>query len=754
MSLQLKIHPKRILNGLVLLLPSLLLLGQTNTSRWEDYFSYAHIRHIHEVNGIIYCSAENGLFSYDPNGGEIDKISKVNELNDVDITAFNYNPYLGILMVGYRSGELDMLGGEENYNLLEIPLHQAYSGSKQVNHISSHESTAIISGEFGLASFSLENFEFMETTYFTQMGVYFGVKESAILDGIIYAASTKGIFTHTLDEFIANFVTWEQPAGVPTTAFQNIINFQGNIVASTGDAIYRFDGNNWMFMGNFPNLRDLNVNEDVLSITQNNTVSNYNSDFNLLETTSFIQELNTGIKVGNTTYGGSILFGLINGNNEILPDGPYNNKSWSVTAHKDRIWIAPGGMNSYNSPLQNADGFYYFDGTSWIQITSEEMLGAKDILDIEVNPNDPTEFYVSPWFEHVSWDLPDSHIGILQFKDTQMIANFNSENSGLKFRERIGGSVFDDVGNLWIGQSYTSPGERTYMVRKKAAGGWDAIDLDATIANAGAKKPIFYNGYAFMALPRGGGVRATNMQSVLSVSASPSKGNLPSNAIYAIAIDKNGVLWIGSELGLRVLYNPIQTMQLDEFEAQPIIIEQSGIPEALLNDTQINAIQVDGTNQKWVATQSSGVYYFSEDGTETVLHFTSGNSPLPSNSVNSIFVENSTGVVYFATEKGVVSYRSDAVEGGDSFGDVYSYPNPVRPGFTGDVTIKGLPIDADVRIVDITGNLIYKTKARGGVAKWNTKNMKGKPVASGIYLVLMTNQDASESKQTKIAIVR
>lgn len=745
---------KKFLQIGFLFLPIFFLFAQTNTTRWEDYFSYAQIRHIHEINGLIFCSAENGLFSYDPNSGEIDKISKVTDLNDVDVTAFAKSPEMELLMVGYRSGEMDILRTEENDNILEIPLHQGYTGSKQVNHISTYESTAIISGEFGLASFDLEDVEFMETVYFNQNSTYFGVKESVVLDGIIYAASDKGIFTHVLDEFIANFITWQQPQGLPTTAFQHIIVFEGNLVASTGTSVYRFDGNNWTSFGNFPNLKTFNVNENVLSIIQNNTISNYNTDFSLLETLNFSEQLNTGIKVGNQTFGGSMLFGLVRDNSYILPDGPYNNKSWSVNSYQEEIWIAPGGMSNFNAPLQNKDGFYHFDGTQWYQIKSEDILNAKDVVDIEINPNDPTEMYVSTWFEHPSWNEQNIHIGILHFKNDQLINHYNSENSGLKFRERIGGSVFDDKGNLFIGQSYVGNEGKTYMVRKKAGGGWDGIDLNAGKANAGALKPIYYDGFVWMALPRDGGIRATDMQSVYLITSNPIKGNLPSNLVLALEVDKSGTLWIGTELGLRILYNPVQSIQMDAFETQPIIIIQNGLPEALLNDVQINSIKADGGNQKWVGTESSGVFYFSEDGTETIHHFTSGNSPLPSNKVNNIHVENSTGVVYFATDKGVVSYRSDAVEVGDSFGDVYSYPNPVRPGFTGDVTIKGLPMDADVRIVDVTGNLIHKTTARGGVAKWNTKNMKGKPVASGIYLVLMTNQDASESKQTKIAIVR
>ncbi|HLV24178.1 MAG TPA: T9SS type A sorting domain-containing protein, partial [Moheibacter sp.] len=572
--------------------------------------------------------------------------------------------------------------------------------------------------------------------------------------GVIYAASEKGIFTHPLNEFIANFVSWEQPAGVPTTPFQQIVVFQNNIVASTNGNVYRFDGNNWTNMGNFPNLRDLNVNGNVLSVTQPNSVTNFNENFGMIETVSFSQNLNTALKVGNTTYGGSSLYGLINGLNEIVPDGPYNNKSWAVTAFDQQIWIAPGGVNNFNSPQLNADGFYHFNGTKWIHNTSQAMLDAKDIIDIEVNPKDSTEIFVSPWFEHTSWGAGESvHIGFFRFKNGQMVEHFNSENSPLLFRERIGGTFMDEEGNLWVTQSFVLPNSETLVHKKSPSGNWESIDLGSS-GDGGVRKPFAYQNYGFIPLPRGGGLKVTDMQNVYTINSVNSSGNLPSDEIISAQIDKDGTLWIGTTLGIRVLYNPIEAVQSGSFQAEPVIIEQNGIPEAVLTDVQINDIEIDGANQKWVATETGGVYCFSEDGTETVFHFTAENSPLPSNKINDIEVENITGIVYFATDKGVVSYRSDVVETGDSFGDVYSYPNPVRPGFNGEVTIKGLPNDADVRIVDVVGNLVYKTTATGGVAKWDTKNMKGKLVASGIYLVLMTNQDASETKQTKIAIVR
>lgn len=731
-----------------------MIFSQNASTRWQDHFSYAHIRHIWEINGLIFCSAENGIFSYDPVSGEIQKISKVNQLNDVGITAFNYNPDNEIIFIGYQSGELDILTPDGNHNFLEIPLHQGYTGSKAVNHITTYQNTAVISGDFGVVSFSLESFEFLETSYFIIGGNYYGVNESVVSDGVIFTAGNGGIYYHALDEFIANFTSWDQPQGIPNSPYQDIVVFNGNIVANTWGNVYRFDGNIWTFMGFYPTLRDINVNGNILTISQLNEASNYDTNFNLLETVFFTQNLNTASKIGNTTYGGSRENGLVAGMNQIFPDGPYNNKSWSVTALNENLWIAPGGMSDFNDPQFNFDGYYHFDGSAWKHIKSEDMLNAKDIVHIEVNPNNIAEVYASSWMEHPNWESPNIHIGMFKMVNDVMAEHYNSENSTLKFKERIAGSKLDEEGNLWVSQSFINQAGPSGVARKTPSGTWQFIDIGGDPTKPGARPPMIYQNHAWVALPRSGGIKVTDMENVYTISSTASLGNLPSSNVLSVTVDQDGVLWIGTLLGLRVLYSPLEAVQSGSFETQPIIIEQNGIPEALLMDTQINDIEVDGANRKWVATETSGVYYFSESGEETVFNFTSGNSPLPSNKVNDVTIDPLTGIVYFATDKGVVSYRSDAVDVGDSFGDVYTYPNPVRPGFDGKVVIKGLPNDADVRIVDVVGNLIYNTKAAGGVAEWDTKNLKGKPVASGVYLVLMTNRDASQTKQTKIAIVR
>ena len=221
-----------------------------------------------------------------------------------------------------------------------------------------------------------------------------------------------------------------------------------------------------------------------------------------------------------------------------------------------------------------------------------------------------------------------------------------------------------------------------------------------------------------------------------------------------VANDRSNNLWIGTEQGLVVLYGADNAVKSNNVKVEPIVIMQDGIPEALLTDVGIYSIKVDNANRKWIATNGAGVYYISDNGEETKLHFTSKNSPLPSDVVYDVSVDEATGTVYFATEKGVVAYNGDVSSEASDFSQALAYPNPYRPTYKGNVTIKNLPNRAIVKITDVVGNLVFESKADGGIVEWNTNNAKGKPVASGIYLVLMTNADGTETKTLKIAVVR
>lgn len=260
--------------------------------------------------------------------------------------------------------------------------------------------------------------------------------------------------------------------------------------------------------------------------------------------------------------------------------------------------------------------------------------------------------------------------------------------------------------------------------------------------------------YIYYPNARDGGITVLDKNNTEVITITTSNSKLPINNVLALASDKSNTLWIGTGQGLVILYGADDAIATKNINVEPIVIVQDGIPEALLTDVGINAIKVDNANRKWIATDGAGVYYVSDSGDRTILHFTSKNSPLPSDIVYDISVDESTGKVYFATEKGVVSYNGDVSSEATNFSNAIAYPNPYRPEYNGKITIKNLPNRALVKITDVVGNLIYESKAEGGIVEWDTNNAKGKAVASGIYLVLMMNSDGTETKTLKIAVVR
>jgi len=246
-------------------------------------------------------------------------------------------------------------------------------------------------------------------------------------------------------------------------------------------------------------------------------------------------------------------------------------------------------------------------------------------------------------------------------------------------------------------------------------------------------------------------------------------GNLPSPYVKSLAIDNNNHLWIGTIKGLRVLYNTSNFFNTN-VATQQIVIEEDGIYKELLEQQFISDIKVDGSNNKWVGTIGSGIFYFSQNGQQTIYHFTKNNSPLPSNNINDIALDFVNGVVFIATDKGLVSFDSGGSSTSSTLEDSYVYPNPVRPSFNMDIEkikISGITDDINIKIIDISGNLVaeansnvnsryngFNLEVDGGTAYWNGKNLANRTVSSGVYVVMLSNLDTYETKILKIMIIR
>jgi ligand-binding sensor domain-containing protein len=219
-------------------------------------------------------------------------------------------------------------------------------------------------------------------------------------------------------------------------------------------------------------------------------------------------------------------------------------------------------------------------------------------------------------------------------------------------------------------------------------------------------------------------------------------------------VDNRNQLWIGTKKGLRVLSNVSAFLTEDQMTTNSIIILDNGLAQELMYEQFITDIVVDGANNKWIGTADSGVFLVSPNGQETKYHFTTNNSPLPSNTINDIDINSTTGEVFIATTKGLISFKGTATKANEDLNNVYVYPNPVRPEYEGTVKIAGLLDKANVKITDVEGNLVYETTSEGGTIEWDTTAFGKYKVASGVYLIFVAAQDGIETKVKKVMIIR
>ena len=355
------------------------------------------------------------------------------------------------------------------------------------------------------------------------------------------------------------------------------------------------------------------------------------------------------------------------------------------------------------------------------------------------------------------------HKGLLKIVEQTPSVLYNETNSPMDIpnnNEAIGirlfGSDYDRQGNLWFVQSRTDNG----LIKLSQSGQFQVIDI-SNIINGQSELALSAvstsrEGYVFFGAVDSGLIGYNpNSNQFNKIGEEVGNGNLPTNNIRALAFDSNNRLWIGTLKGLRVLYNVGGFFEPgSNIDAQQIIILEDGVPQELLFEQVITDIEVDGSNNEWISTATSGVFYLSSNGQETLHRFTAENSPLPSNDVQDIAIDDFSGVVYFATTDGLVAFKGTSTAPRENLENVYAYPNPVRPGFEGDVTIDGLTASANVKITDILGNLVFEKTSEGGSVQWDTTAFGNYKVASGVYMVLVTTEDALETTVSKIMIVR
>lgn len=743
------------------ILASLQLVSAQNISskKWADLFSYNNVLALKEDSGKIVAATENGIFYYTVSTGEITKLSKANGLHEVKIAAFDYNPQTKIGLVGYQNGALDVITPQGVTYVVDIPIATGYNGSKKINHISITGDKAVISVGYGVSIFDLKKKEFGDSAFFISGGVYQASNEATIKDNKVLSVTNTGLKTHELNTTFPVFSTWttELPGNFTHIDSENVVSFS----SPTATYIYN-NGVSTPLSQIFSSVTDVVVNADNIIITDASRIYNYNTSGTFAGSVTVGEACNTATKVGSKIYLGTILSGLKSEDNiAYKPDGPYFNYAYKLRIfNENQLLVSTGSrVNNFNEGFNNArnPGFYYFTGTEWVY--PSYFVGSStsfNVLDAIADPNNLSEVFFTNYNTAPGFGVYKMKYNAAS-KDFDFVKRYELDATN-PFMNRPVGFAYDDQNNLFAslgfaGSTSSTPGFAYY---DRAADNF-LVKYAAGISSNGVQQPIYHENKFWTPLPRSIDFLVYDTKKTQSLgddtfTVLTTNNGLPSGSL-CVAFDKSNDAWIGTDAGLRILPNAAAEIENNP-TLEPIVIEQGSLAEELFRDSNVLQIEVDAGDQKWISIDGGGVYYLSATGERTIQHFTKENSPLPTNTVTDIKVDKKTGKVYFVTYDGIVTYQGDVADVTSNFGNVLVYPNPVvYSQFKGKVTIKGLAEKTNIRITDAAGNIVHSAVARTGYYEWDLNNQKGKRVASGIYFVLMTNEDASDKATAKIAVV-
>jgi len=784
---------KRIITIAFLLgIISLSLWSQVAMGKWRTHFAYNSVSQIAQSDTKIYAVSEGALFSIDKQDGGLEFYSKLSGLNGANISRIEYDITNKQLLIIYTNGNIDVLGEGGVTNIPDL-YNKQMSASKDINQIQFYQNYAYLSCNFGIIVLNLQKKEVADTYYIGPNASEVRVLNTTIHKGTIYALTASTIFNASITEpHLVNYEFWSTTNGLPGSGdFQSINSFNGFLFLLRGGKLYKQEiDNTWSPFVSDLTVTNFNVSNGSMNIFASNSVYLVDNqltvktvpDIGILSDAEYDAKANTYWFAANSL--GVISYNQTGTNlptlNYYKPAGPAVNIPWSMTFAGKKLFVVPGGRWSaqYN---REGDVMIYENGV-WsniyaktiADITGQAVTDVTDFMNVAVDPIDDKHFFVS------------SHgTGLYEFKNNEFFKWYNHTNSTLEsvltdsyfnymHYTRLDGAIYDNQGNLLIANSGAAKGikvlssngdwnqlyysgvssrptigqilisnqnpNQKWVLSVRSVPGICVYDDNGTVLDQSDDKTTFISSFIYPETDKN--------NHTVNVAFNPS-------SVLSIAQDKNGVIWVGTDSGPYQFSNLSKVFDSDYTCSRVKIprYDSTGLADYLLANEKIKSIAIDGANRKWLGTETSGVYLMSENGQQTIQHFTVSNSPLLSNDILSIAINSVTGEVFFGTGQGIVSYQSDASEAGSTFGDVYAYPNPVRQGYTGVITITGLVANTQVKITDLNGNLVCQTISNGSIATWDGKDAHGRKVNTGVYMAICANTDGTQSAITKILII-
>ena len=744
--------------------------AQTAMGHWRDCFDYSTLFHVEVADDVIYGAAKGGLVKFDVSDRTLQTLSRVTGLSDVDIATIAYDKQSGCLVVAYKNSNIDILDRGRVYNISDIKRTEL-SANKEIAAVRFHKGKAYVATGFGVVVVDLARHEISETWFLGIGGSHTTIRDIAFSDDSIFAATGEGLKRVALTEAHPSISDRWTSFGSPDGSMVTMLaHYDGSLLAVG----YSYDplnltlykGSDSVISGE---IRSLHVGGGRVALSIDGHIVSYGSGMTEMGsydafTWGNLDAFDAAFSENGTLWVAHSWAGLVgvapDGSDEMhQPEGPASgDNSYRLRPFRNRMMLCPGGhtsiySNTYLDPnvlTASGNGWYGLDRSSGI------LQNKSDVVDVAVNPRDTSEAIAALW-----------GYGLAVIRDNKVVDFYDETNTlgvlhpytfGSFYTLRTASVNFDRRGNLWVLLSNTDHA----IACRSVDGQWTSFSTAAISSNLEVDKMLVdsIRGYIWFA-GRDNYIYVHDGESRV-VRVNPNIGSkMQTDAVNAIAQDQSGNIWVGTNKGIKVIYDGYNafrnggTGEIAPVTCSNITISNGDFSEYLMAYESITSIVVDGANRKWVGTATGGLYLLSANGMEQLLHFTVANSPLLSDKIVCLGIQPRSGEIFVGTDKGLQAYRGTATDANsEPQPEVYAYPNPVRPGYDGPIAIKGFTRNALVHITDAAGNAVFSTQAYGGQAIWNGRTSSGELVASGIYYVFASDVEGGNRSVAKVLIIR
>lgn len=764
-------------------------MGAQTIGEWTLHPVFGNnIQNIIDTGNKVYFLADDYLYAYYKDGEEVVSYSKKTNLSDIRIDDIYYNFDKKYLFVAYEDGNIDLIDDNDKVINISDIYDATIKSSKSINDVFFGKGKIYIATDFGYVVLDEAKHETIESRIFNVTLKNIGI----VGDKILLGTSNK-LYLGNLDSHYMNLsdytATSAKESGkiypISDTQFVYVTGWAhvGTIgnkditlksILQTGVHSFKSSLNGYACYTDDGNLCTFD-NQGTVTSKIKTPESFVGSYFSSRETDGSYWVLNpkgvAHIKVGSDGSEEMMAnFFRPNASNVKIPFYLVYNQ-----AH-EKLYVWNTGTNTFFSDQKVIGEVSTYDGSFWEDATPESAPTTSSYHNNQklnspyspvFDPDDPNTYYVGCWFD-----------GAYKITDGKVVMKYDWTNSPMikalnGYYCNINQIAFDKNKNLWFFQPDNTNAPIMVLPRaKQSQSSLSASDwITLKISGLQAKKmmhflitskdikiytPGDYKDPLIVFNDNGNPSGAVSAKIYSSLTDQDGKEFTWQN-IYCFTEDLNGKVWMGTNVGV-IEFNPANALS-NSFTINHLKVPRNdgtNYADYLLNDTPVTCIAVDGSNRKWLGTSTSGLFLVSADGSEILNQFTTENSSLTSNNIISVSCNPNNNSVYVGTTDGLLEYASDAAPSAESFSDVYAYPNPVRPDYSGPITIRGLMENSLVKIADASGNVFKSMRSNGGMATWDGCNASGERVKSGVYFVL-ASQNENESSSgvvTKILIIR